>query len=80
MIKHWIIKRRMKRNELMVKAAFYEVVASLIDSNKDYIGFIQRVYVACKDVPVDELRSELIGKIAELVHEEAIKERETESK
>lgn len=80
MIRYFKMKKRMKKNELVVKSAFYEMVVSFIDGNKDYIGFIQKVYVACKDVPVDELRSELIGKIAELAHEEVVKQRESENK
>lgn len=61
---------RMKRNEWKVKNMFYGMILGFVDNQKDFIDFIQRLYIAVKDVPVDELRKELISKMAELVHED----------
>lgn len=68
----------MKRNEWKVKTMLYGTIASVMDENKDVIGFIQRLYGALKDVPMENLRKELISNIAQLAHEQAAKEREAE--
>lgn len=69
----------MKRNEWKVKAMFYGTIASVMDEQKDIIGFVQRLYVALKDVPMEDLRKELISNIAELAHEQAVRERGVEN-
>ena len=69
---------KMKRNEWKVKAMFYGTIASIMDEQKDIIGFVQRLYLVLKDVPIEDLRKELISNIAELAHEQAVKEREAE--
>ena len=69
----------MKRNEWKVKAMFYSTIVSVMDEQKDIIGFVQRLYVALKDVPMEDLRKELISNIASLAHEQAVKEREAEN-
>lgn len=61
---------RMKRNEWKVKNMFYGMILGFVDNQKDFIDFVQRLYIAVKDVPVNELRKELISKMAELVHED----------
>lgn len=68
----------MKRNELKVKAMFYNTIASIMDEQKDIIEFVQKLYLILKDVPMEELRSELIKQIALLAHEEGAKMREAE--
>ena len=60
---------RMKKNELKVKAMLYGTIAALIDDQKDILELLQKMYIALKDVPAEELRSELISKLAETVHE-----------
>lgn len=61
---------KMKYNEIKVKAVFYEVLANIINGQKDILDFAKKLYIALKDVPVDELRAELIKNIAEIVHNE----------
>ena len=61
---------RMKRNEWKVKNMFYGMILGFVDNQKDFIDFVQRLYIAVKDLPVNELRKELISKMAELVHED----------
>lgn len=67
MIKLWFA---MKKNELKVKAQIYSVLNAYIDNNKDIISFAQKLYGVLKDVPIEELRSEFVSKIAEIIHEE----------
>lgn len=61
---------RMKINEWKVKAAFYGIIASVIDNQKELLELLQKMYVALKDVPVDELQNEFISKLAGIIHEE----------
>ena len=61
---------KMKRNEWKVKAMFYGVIVGFVENQKDFIDFIQKLYVAVKDVPTDELRRELVKAVAEIVHED----------
>lgn len=67
---------RMKKNEWKVKAQFYGLIVSVMNNQKDMIELIQNLYTSLKDVPTEQLRSELMGKIAELAHQQAVKERE----
>ena len=79
MIRYWIMKRKMKRDEVMVKAMFYGTIASIIENQneiKGYFDMLKKLLNELKDVPVDELRKEFIGKLAEIIHEEAQKQRE----
>lgn len=61
---------RMKINEWKVKAAFYGIIASVIDNQKELFELLPKMYVALKDVPVDELQNEFISKLAGIIHEE----------
>lgn len=67
MIKNYIT---MKKNEWKIKAIFYSTIAALIDNQKDVFELIQRMYAALKDVSAEELQNELVGKLAEIIHEE----------
>ncbi len=59
---------RMKKNEWKVKSAIYGMIASVIDNQKEVIGFVQKLYDGLKDVSAEDMQKELISKIAELVH------------
>lgn len=61
---------RAKKAEFKVKAIFYGTIASIIDNQKPIIEMAQALFTELKDVPVEQLRSELVEKIAELIHEE----------
>lgn len=60
----------MKKNEWKIKAIFYSTIAALIDNQKDVFELIQKMYAALKDVSAEELQKELVGKLAEIIHEE----------
>lgn len=61
---------KMKKNEWKIKATVYGVVASLIDNQKEFLSMIQKLYIALKDVPAEELQKEFIAKLAEIIHNE----------
>ena len=66
MIKNYI---KMKKNEWRIKAAVYGAIAGLIDNQKELLSMLQKMYVALKDVPAEELQKEFISKLAEIIHE-----------
>lgn len=68
MIKYWIMKRKMKRDEVMVKAMLYGMIANIIENQKDVIELIQKLYVTLKDVSVDDLQKEFVHALAEIIH------------
>lgn len=80
-IKYWFMKRQMKRDEITVKAVFYGTIASVMENQgeiKEYLDLAKKVLDELKSVPTEDLRKEFISKIAELAHEQAVKEREAE--
>ena len=63
----------MKRNEWKVKAMFYGTIAQIMDNQdeiKYMINLVKRLYEELKDVPVEDLQKEFIGKLAEIIHNE----------
>ena len=67
MIKNYI---NMKKNEWKVKSLFYIAIITLINNQKDVLEMFQKLYIALKDVPAEELQREFIGRLAEIIHEE----------
>ena len=61
---------RAKKNEFKVKAMFYGAIVGIIENQKSIIEMIQALFAELKDVPAEQLKDELINKVAELVHEE----------
>lgn len=68
MFKYFAMKRKIKRDELKVKAMLYGTVAYILEEQNDVIELIQKLYLVLKDVPMEELRSELVRNLAELIH------------
>lgn len=69
---------KMKYKEWKLKLAFYSVVESVLKEQKDIVKTITNVYSSVKDTPAQELQDKLITAIAELAHDQAVKEREAE--
>ena len=67
MIRNYI---RMKKNEWKIKATLYATLASFFENQKNVLELLNKMYVALKDVPVEDLRTEFISKLAEIIHEE----------
>ncbi len=61
---------KMKKNEWKVKTFLYGAVAALLDNQKDVLEWIQKLYIALKDVPADELQREFVTRLTEAIHEE----------
>lgn len=66
MITYW----KMKKNEWKVKTVFYAAIAGLVDNQKGILELLQKMYVALKDVPTEELQKDFINKLAEIIHNE----------
>lgn len=61
---------KMKKNEWKVKTFLYGAVAALLDNQEDVLEWIQKLYIALKDVPADELQKEFVTRLTEAIHEE----------
>lgn len=69
---------KMKYKEWKLKLAFYLMIETVIKEQRDIINTITNLYESLKDTTGQELQDKLITTIAELVHNQAVKERETE--
>ena len=69
---------KMKKKEHELKLALYSSIQDFVESKSDIIETITKIYLACKDTPVDELQNKLIGEIAKLIHEDSDKENNNE--
>lgn len=67
MIRNYI---RAKKAEWKIKATAYGTIAAIIDNQKELLSMIQKLYMALKDVPTEELEKEFISKLAEIVHKD----------
>ena len=74
MIKTWL---EMKRKEILVKSKLYGMILAFADEKEDLVKLVKDLYMELKDVPMNELRKEFVGKLAEIIHNEAEKQRET---
>lgn len=41
-----------------------------MDNKKETLDLLQRLYIALKDVPAEQLREEFIKQLAEIIHNE----------
>lgn len=69
---------RLKRKEIKIKLELYTAIEMVKDQYQDIIDLMGRIYNTLKDIPADELKSELIQQIAELMQSETLKEQGTE--
>ncbi len=61
---------RMKKAEWKIKATFWSAIASIIDNQKEVLNLLQKMYIALKNVPAEELQKEFVTKLAEIIHNE----------
>ncbi len=73
MIKTWL---EMKKKEILVKSKLYSMILAFADEKEDLVKLVKDLYVELKDVPMNELRKEFVGKLAEIIHNESKKQRE----
>lgn len=68
---------KMKFNEWKVKAMLYGTIAQIMDNQdeiKDMIDLVKRLYEELKDVPTEDLQKEFVSKLAEIIHNEEMKD------
>lgn len=68
---------RMKFKEWKFKLALYTAIEKVIAEQKDIITLLSDLYASLKDVPFNQLKDEFLGKLAEIIHDQAEKERNT---
>lgn len=61
---------KMKKNEWKIKAAVYEMIAYVMDNQKEIIDLMQKLFISLKDTSSEEIQKEFISKLAEIIHEE----------
>ena len=57
--------------EWKVKKMFYGAIVQLMDNQdeiKDMINLVKKLYEELKDIPAEDLQKEIIGKLAEIIH------------
>lgn len=67
MLKEYI---KMKKNELRIKNAIYDMIVSVMDEQSDIVELVKKLYITLKDVPADELKSEFIVNLTRIIHDE----------
>ena len=68
---------RMKKNEWKVKAMLYATIAQIMDNQdeiKDMLDLVKRLYEELKDVPTEDLQKEFVSALAEIIHNEEMKD------
>ena len=66
-----------KKNEWKVKAMFYGTIAQIMDNQdeiKGMLNLVRRLYEELKDVPTEDLQKEFVSKLAEIIHNEEMKD------
>ena len=61
---------KMKHSEWKIKKMLYGTIAAVMENKKDILDLLQKMYIALKDVPVDELQKEFVDRLAEIIHSE----------
>ena len=59
---------KMKKSELKVKKAFYDALAKIIEEKADILQIVSSTYEAFKGMSGEEIREDILGKIAEIIH------------
>lgn len=72
MIKNWFI---MKKKEIILKITLYTAIEKVIAEQKDITTLLSNLFTVLKDVPFNELKDEFLGKLAEIIHDQAEAER-----
>ena len=62
-----------KKNEWKVKAMLYGTIVQIMDNQdeiKDMLDLVKRLYEELKNVPTEDLQTEFVSKLAEIIHNE----------
>ena len=68
----------MNQIALKVKAAFYGIIARVIDEKSDVVTMLKSLYESCQGLTGDDLRDAILDRVAELVHAQATEETNNE--
>lgn len=68
MIRNWLT---MKKKEIALKLCLYTAVQKMVEERKSTAALLSNLYAALKDVPLDQLKEELLKKLAEMIHEQS---------
>ena len=66
-----------KKNEWKVKAMFYGTIIQIMDNQdeiKDMINLVKKLYEELKDIPTEDLQKEFVSALAEIIHNEEMKD------
>lgn len=63
------IKKKHYENKVML--AFYKTIHTLITEQKDLVTLLARLYSTLKDTPTEDLKSEFITELAQIIHHSA---------
>lgn len=69
----WIL---LKQKEIKLKLAFYSMIETIVKEQEDIIKTIATIYESLKNASGKEFQDKLITAIAEMAHEQSVKERE----
>lgn len=67
---------KMKLMEWRLKLALYTAIETVIKEQKNITALLSNLYVAIKDVPLDDLKSEFITELAKITHAQVEAERQ----
>lgn len=62
---------RIKAKQIKIKLAFYNAVEYVLDNYKELIPMGKKLFDIVKNSSPEDLQSELIGALAEIIHNEA---------
>lgn len=61
---------KMKRKQWKIKNALYSGILNFMENKSEIIKTVKKLFDSVKDMSVEEIRDEFIGKLAEIIHEE----------
>ena len=65
------------RTKWKVKAMLYGTIVQIMDNQdeiKDMLDLVKRLYEELKDVPTEDLQKEFVSTLAEIIHNEEMKD------
>ena len=59
---------KMKIREWKIKRRIYDTIITFMDNQKELFSVFNKLFVALKDVPIENLQEEFISNLAEIIH------------
>lgn len=67
---------KMKKNEWKIRNTIYNSILGFMENKKDIVNTAKKLFDSVKDMSVEDIRDEFIGKLAEIIHEESNRQKE----